>query len=124
MMSLEKQGACWKGCVRSLKARRISLVHFTRPSVRMCGQRLQGPGFVNMNHEIELERQGSPEVVAHALGFRPVDDTDRSLEAFHPECSDRFIFRFQVDKKTLLFQGGKEFFVTAGQRGADRKSVV
>lgn len=74
----------------------------------------QGLRFVEVNHEIELKRQRSLEVVTHALGFRPVNDADRPLQAFRAQRRGRFIFPSQVDKKTLLFQGGKEFLVTAG----------
>lgn len=100
-----------------LQTPRIGLVHFPRPSVRLRRQGAQGLRFLQVNHEIELKRQRGQEIVAHALGFRSIDDADGPLQVFHAKCRDRIIFRPQIDKKTLLFQGGKQFLVTAGQGG-------
>ena len=49
-------------------------------------QRLNGAGFVDMDDGVELLRQARFEVVAQALGFRQVNDSDRAFQSLAGEC--------------------------------------
>src|SRR5918992_825918 len=44
-------------------------------------QRLDGAGFVEVNHRVELLREAGFEVMADPLGFRVVDDTNGSFQS-------------------------------------------
>src|SRR5437660_854768 len=65
--------------------RRISLRQLARFPLAGSLQRLDGTGFVYMNHRVELLRQTRLEVVTHALGFRQIDHTDGALQALARE---------------------------------------
>src|SRR5438105_94233 len=68
------------GTARSSNSRGKRLRDFAaRSSDALEG--LDGPRFVEVQHGVELIGQSRMEVMAHALGFRPVDDADRPLEA-------------------------------------------
>src|SRR5512146_2924098 len=58
--------------------------------------------------------------MTHTLGFRPIDDADGPLEPSVFKHAGSFARLAQVETKTFFFEPRKDFFITAGQRLADR----
>src|SRR6185312_1631226 len=75
--------------------------------------------FIDVDHEIELMRERSIEVMTHAFAFRAINDTNRPLKPSVFEHSGGFASTAQVEIETFFFQPGKDFFITAMQRLTD-----
>src|SRR5687768_9668452 len=54
--------------------------------------------------------------MAHALGFRPVDHANRTLQPLLPQEPDGFAAGSEIEKETFLVELRKNFFVTARER--------
>src|SRR5687768_18452153 len=68
-----------------------------------------------MDHEIELPWQGCMEVMADALGFRPVDHANRALQPSLSQHVDSFASSPKVKKETFRLELRENFFIAAGQ---------
>ena len=64
----------------TLDPTRISLRNFLRDPGSAGLERLESLRLIKMNHGIELLGELRAEIVAHALGFRQIDDADGTLQ--------------------------------------------
>src|SRR4051794_33165898 len=69
-----------------LHTKRISLGQLLALPFRCALQRLQGMGFIIVEHGIELLWQPGMEIVAAPLGFGAINDADGALEVRFAQC--------------------------------------
>ena len=77
----------------------VGLRQFSGVPARVALQRFECAGMVQVNHRVELLRQAALKVMAPALGFRAVYDTDGALETLSFQQRDRVISLAQIKPK-------------------------
>ena len=78
----------------------VGLRQFSGVPARVALQRIECAGMVQVNHRVELLRQAALKVMAPALGFRAVYDTDGALETLSFQQRDRVISLAQINQKS------------------------
>src|SRR5678816_987836 len=80
-----------KGPRQLLDGERVGLWDLTSVPPGASLERFHGAGFIEMDHGIELVRERRVEIMACALGIRPVNHANRALEPSVTHCPGKFI---------------------------------
>jgi hypothetical protein len=106
----------------------VRLVHRDRIRLRRVAtlpagralQRLDGARLVDVDHRVELVGQSRPEVVADALGLRPVDHADCPLQPWLTQSeSQRLGSAAQAEVEPRDLDGMEQRFVALREPRAD-----
>ena len=74
----------------SLHSERVCLRDFARVPLGGALERFDRARFIEVEHGVKLVPELRPEIVAHALGFWPINDTDSALELAVAQPPERF----------------------------------
>jgi hypothetical protein len=87
--------------------------------VRSALQRLKGSSFVEVNDSIKLLGQARLEVMPPALGLRPVDHPDRSLQPSFGEQRVGFRLFLQIEPEAGNARCMEEPFIAVAESGSN-----